>query len=55
MNISEQKLREAIIRAIARIEAEEGIFLLGRKRQQIYMVCPGGFDGSYLTFLPSHE
>lgn len=55
MNISEQKLREAIIRAIARIEAEEGLFLLGRKRQKIYMVCTGGFDGRYLKFLRSLE
>lgn len=55
MNISEQKLREAIIRAIARIEAEEGLFLLGRKRQKIYMVCAGGFDERYLKFLRSFE
>ena len=53
MNISEKQLREAIIRAIAKIEAEEGLFSLGRKRQKIYMVCAGDYDDRYLKFLHS--
>lgn len=51
MNISEKQLREAIIRAIARIEAEEEIFSKSRKKQKIYMVCAGGWDERYLEFL----
>ena len=51
MNISEKQLREAIIRAIAKIEAEEGLFSRSRKKQKIYMVCAGGWDERYLEFL----
>lgn len=51
MNISEKQLREAIIRAIAKIEAEEGLFSKSRKKQKIYMVCVGGWDERYLEFL----
>ncbi|MBS6518627.1 MAG: hypothetical protein KH353_10645 [Clostridium sp.] len=51
MNISEKQLRDAIIRAIAKIEAEEGLFSKNRKKQKIYMVCAGGWDERYLEFL----
>ena len=36
MNISEKQLRETIIRVLARIEAEEGLFPVTKKKK-IYM------------------
>ena len=50
MNISEKQLRETIIRVLARIEAEEGLFPVTKKKK-IYMVCTGGWDERYLKFL----
>lgn len=50
MNISEKQLRETIIRVLARIEAEAGLFPVTKKKK-IYMVCTGGWDERYLKFL----
>lgn len=50
MNISEKQLRETIIRVLARIEAEEGLFPVTKKKK-IYMVCTAAGDERYLKFL----
>ena len=50
MNISEKQLRETIIRVLARIEAEDGLFSVTKKKKS-YMVCTGGWDERYLKFL----